>query len=146
MCGRVVGMNHQTRFDAGVPGGIVLRLLALQLVLLLAAAAIFGLLGVIERFPAFAYGLLLMAANAMVLVRVVSRASRQESRAGQRMLYGMAAARFLVVLALLAIAYELGLHLLYVAAGMLIAQVAVYITGFRAAYVGARLNGGSELG
>ncbi|HXH73087.1 MAG TPA: ATP synthase subunit I [Mariprofundaceae bacterium] len=139
-------MSNQTSFDEGSPGNIAIRLLAMQLGMLLVMAAVFWLLGVIDRFPAFAYGLVLMAANAMVLVRVVSRASRQEARTGQRLLYGMAVARFLAVLALLAVAYRLGLHLLYVAAGMLVAQVAVYITGFRAAYAGTRLNGGSELG
>jgi len=139
-------MNKQTNFDTFTTGSPIARILVLQGILLLVAALVFWLLGEIGSVPAFAYGLGLMAANAMVLVSVVGWASKQEAKAGQRGLYAAAAARFVVVLAMLALAYGLGLHLLVVAAGMLVAQLAVYISGFRAAYESARLNGGSELG
>jgi len=146
MHGRIAGMINQTNGDTGSTGRTIFRLFALQTGLLLAAAAILWLVGRVEWLASFAFGLVVMAANAWGLILVVSRAAGLDVREGQRLLYATAAMRFVLVLLLLLLAYRLGLHLLLVAAGMLAAQVAVYITGFRAAYAGARLNGGSQLG
>lgn len=139
-------MINQTNGDEGSMGRIIIRLFVWQSALLLAAAMLFWLAGRSEWLLSFAFGLVVMAANALALVWVISRAARLESGKGQRLLYATAAVRFVLVLLLLMLAYRLGLHLLLAAAGMLAAQIAVYITGFRAAYGGAKLNGGSHLG
>jgi len=75
---------------------------------------------------AFAWGVVLAMVSGYFLARRVSQAAVTEARRGQRLLYAGAVWRFLGVLAGLVLAWGLGLHLLLVAAGMLLAQVVMF--------------------
>jgi len=79
----------------------------------------------------FAYGVLLMMLNGVFLAARVRRASAADSENGQRLLYAGAVLRFMGVMVALMLAYRLGLYLLVVAAGMLVAQVTLFIYAAR---------------
>jgi len=72
------------------------------------------------------YGVAIGLANGYLLARRIDDASRMEALSGQRAIYAGAVARFAGVLAALAMAHWLGLHLLAVAGGFLVAQVAAF--------------------
>jgi len=74
-----------------------------------------------------AYGVTLALVNGWWLARRIVHAGTLEPAAGQRVLYAAAAARFLALLAALALAHLLGLHLLAVAAGLLLAHVVAFV-------------------
>jgi len=73
-----------------------------------------------------AYGVLLTVFSSFFLAVRCQRAGEVDKMTGQRLLYSGAAMRFLGVLAVLFLAYGLGLHLLAVAGGMLLAQLALF--------------------
>lgn len=73
-----------------------------------------------------AYGVALAVINGYWLAKRISRAASLDQVAGQRVLYVAAAARFLALLAALAAAQLLGLHLLAVAAGLLLAHAVAF--------------------
>lgn len=77
------------------------------------------------------YGVLFSLLNGVWLARRIERAGNMDHVSGQRVLYLGAAMRFLALLAVLVLAYELGLHLLAVAGGLLVAQLALF--GYSAA-------------
>ncbi len=72
------------------------------------------------------FGVLVAMFSALMLGRRIDAAASAQPEIGQRMLYAGAVARFVTVLLALLLAYWLGLHLLAVAAGMLLAQVAIF--------------------
>jgi len=72
------------------------------------------------------YGVLLTVLNSFRLAHRVDRAGEVDQTSGQRLLYSGAALRFVGVLAALLLAAGIGLHLLAVAGGMLLAQVALF--------------------
>jgi|GEM_PF-5658857 len=72
-----------------------------------------------------AYGVLLTMLNSFLLARRVQRAGEADKKSGQLLLYAGAVSRFSGVLAALLLAYGLGLHLLAVAGGMFLAQIAL---------------------
>jgi len=75
---------------------------------------------------AIAYGAAVAVLNALWLARRVARAVRTDLATGQRILYLGAVLRFLGLVAALMLAHVLGLHLLAVAGGLLVAQLAVF--------------------
>ena len=75
---------------------------------------------------AVAYGAGVGVLNALWLARRVARAAGVDPVAGQRILYLGAVLRFLGLIAALTVAHALGLHLLAVAGGLLVAQLAVF--------------------
>jgi hypothetical protein len=77
------------------------------------------------------YGVLFSLLNGVWLARRIERAGNMDHVSGQRVLYLGAAMRFLALLAVLVLAYALGLHLLAVAGGLLVAQLALF--GYSAA-------------
>jgi len=72
------------------------------------------------------YGVLLTMFNSFFLACRIQRVGKADKASGQRLLYTVAVWRFLGVLAALLLAYGLGLHLLLVAGGMLLAQIALF--------------------
>jgi len=72
------------------------------------------------------YGAVFASLNSLWLARRVERAVRADHVSGQRILYLGAILRFLLLLAALLLAHVLGLHLLAVAGGLLVAQLAVF--------------------
>ena len=94
------------------------------------AAAAAGLLAGDPRIALSAgYGALIMLAVNGLLAHRISAWSRQEGQPNRRSV-GTAAARFAMVALLLVAAFHAGLWLPAVAGGMLVAQLAVYVTGF----------------
>ena len=75
----------------------------------------------------FVWGAALAMASGYFLARRVTQAAAADRPRGQRLLYAGAVWRFLGVLAGLVLAWGLGLHLLVVAAGMLLAQVVMFV-------------------
>ena len=73
-----------------------------------------------------AYGIALALANGWWLAKRIKRAGSLDQMAGQRVLYIAAVARFLALLAALGLAHLLGLHLLAVAAGLLLAHAVAF--------------------
>jgi len=73
------------------------------------------------------FGVLVTMLSSVLLGWRIDAAANAQPEHGQRMLYAGAVSRFVVVLAALMLAYGLGLHLLAVAAGMLLAQIAMFI-------------------
>jgi len=74
-----------------------------------------------------AYGIGFSMLNAFWLAQRMDRASRLDRANSQRVVYAGAVQRFLFLLLALFAAYRLGLHLLAVAAGMLVAQMAIFV-------------------
>ncbi|GMQ99531.1 MAG: hypothetical protein BMS9Abin18_0349 [Zetaproteobacteria bacterium] len=73
-----------------------------------------------------AYGVLLTMLSSFFLAARCQRAGEADKANGQRLLYTGAVLRFVGVLVALLLAYGLGLHLLAVAGGMLLAQIALF--------------------
>ena len=97
------------------------------------ATVLLWLAGLVHQSLSLWYGGCLMMANDVVLVRMIERASVREQGVGRALLYQGAALRFVLLILLLAAAYAMGLYLPWVAGGMLVAQVAVYVLGVNAA-------------
>jgi len=72
------------------------------------------------------FGVLVAMFSALLLGRRIDAAVVAQPEIGQRMLYAGAVLRFVAVLLALFLAYWLGLHLLAVAAGILLAQIAMF--------------------
>jgi len=72
------------------------------------------------------FGVLIVMCSTVLLARRIHGAADADPESGQRMLYAGAVSRFVLVLASLVLAYGLGLHLLAVAGGMLLAQAAMF--------------------
>ena len=72
------------------------------------------------------YGAAFAVANSLWLARRVERAAVLDQVAGQRVLYLGAVLRFVALLCGLVLAHLLGLHLLAVAGGLLVAQLALF--------------------
>ncbi len=75
---------------------------------------------------AVGYGAGVAVLNALWLARRVAQAARSDQLTGQRILYLGAVLRFLGLVLALVLAHFLGLHLLAVAGGLLVAQLAVF--------------------
>lgn len=93
---------------------------------------------------ALLYGVALMVLNALWLAQRLEKTKGLDAGAGQRSLYLGAAIRFVALLAGLMLAHLLGLHLLVVAGGMLLAQAVVFICallGFRKDYKAGKGDG-----
>jgi len=89
-----------------------------------------------------AYGVLLIMLNSFFLATRCQRAGEADKVNGQRLLYTGAVLRFLGMLAALLLAYGLGLHLLAVAGGMLLAHIVLfaYAASHASGYVNTGLN------
>jgi hypothetical protein len=93
---------------------------------LMASLAMGFWLGMTVMFS-LAWGVLLAMGSGYFLARRLSRAALAGAERGRSLLHAGAAWRFLGVLAGLALAWALGLHLLVVAAGMLLAQLVMFV-------------------
>lgn len=116
----------------------------LQLLSGLLGSAVLILAGHPGFAPALFYGIALMMLNALWLMRRLERTKGLDAEAGQRSLYLGAAVRFVALLAGLLLAHLLGLHLLAVAAGMLLAQTVVFVCallGYRKDYKAGKGDG-----
>jgi len=82
------------------------------------------------------FGVLVAMLTAVLLGRRIDAAAMAQPELGERMLYAGAVLRFVAVLLALLLAYWLGLHLLAVAAGMLLAQVAMFVYAAKSARQG----------
>jgi len=80
-----------------------------------------------------AYGVLFSLLNSVWLAKRIERANRMDLSGGQRYLYAGAVVRFLFYLLALVVASAIGLHLLAVAGGLLLAQMAMYAYAIRRA-------------
>ncbi len=89
-----------------------------------------GLIVLTQAVYAFSllYGACLMMGNAWWLAYRLEKTQGLEVEAGQRSLFAGAALRFVALIVALLVAQLIGLHLLIVAAGMFIAQAAVFVT------------------
>jgi len=110
-----------------------------------AAAGLAGSIAIAIWFNAvlmlsLAYGVLLTMLNSFFLAVRCQRAGEAGKVNGQRLLYTGAVLRFAGVLVALLLAYGLGLHLLAVAGGMLLAQVALF--AYAASHAGSDVNTG----
>jgi len=74
-----------------------------------------------------AYGVMLSLLNGLWLTKRLERAQAMDSPGGQRSLYAGAAILFIGFLGALILAIVLGLHLLAVAGGLLLAQIAMFV-------------------
>ncbi|RMH60849.1 MAG: hypothetical protein D6678_04805 [Zetaproteobacteria bacterium] len=109
------------------------QLFAMQLAFLVAASLMTWMGGYENVLAEIWYGGVLMMLNGLALAGSVHRALAGEKASdGRKLLYRGAAVRFVLLVALLAVAYRLGLYLPWVAGGMLVAQAAVYVHGVRA--------------
>jgi len=98
-----------------------------------------GLIGMIPAYLYFdikvalgiGFGVLIVLLSTVLLARRISGAADTDPELGQRLLYAGAAVRFVLVLMALVVAYKLGLHLLAVAGGMLLAQLAMFVFAVR---------------
>ncbi|MDX8392701.1 MAG: ATP synthase subunit I [Mariprofundaceae bacterium] len=82
------------------------------------------------------FGVFVTMLSTVLLGRRIEAAAQAQPEAGQRMLYAGAVVRFIAVLVALVLAYGLGLHLLAVAAGMLLAQLAMFVYAAKTARQG----------
>ena len=73
------------------------------------------------------FGVMIVMLSTILLGRRIHSAAATDPESGQRMLYAGAVMRFVLVLTALVMAYGLGLHLLAVAVGMVLAQVAMFV-------------------
>jgi len=74
-----------------------------------------------------AYGVMLSLLNGLWLTKRLDRAQAMDSPGGQHSLYAGAAILFIGFLVALIMAIVLGLHLLAVAGGLLLAQIAMFV-------------------
>jgi len=73
------------------------------------------------------FGVTIVMLTTILLGRRIHSAAATDPESGQRMLYAGAVMRFVLVLTALVMAYGLGLHLLAVAVGMVLAQAAMFV-------------------
>lgn len=118
------------------------RLLALQLVAGAAVASIAAWWWNPVIAAGVAYGAAFAMLNACWLAQRTFRASKLDRADSQRVVYASAVQRFLFLLLALFVAYKLGLHLLAVAAGLLVAQMAMFV--FALLNAGVEIGSGSE--
>jgi len=76
---------------------------------------------------AYGYGVLLMVVNGIWLAARLGKVRELDVKSGQSSLFAGAAIRFIALIAGLFLAQFLGLHLLVVAAGMFVAQMALFV-------------------
>jgi len=76
---------------------------------------------------AYGYGVLLMVVNGIWLAARLGKVRGLDVKSGQSSLFAGAAIRFVALIAGLFLAHFLGLHLLVVAAGMFVAQMALFV-------------------
>ena len=116
----------------------------LQLLLGAVGFIVLTLIGRMDYAQALLYGVALMMVNGWWLARRLELTRGLDAKAGQSSLYLGAAMRFVALLAALMLGHLLGLHLLGVAAGMLLAQAVVFICallGFRKDYKAEKGDG-----
>jgi len=99
----------------------------LQLLSGMAGSLLLILIGQTAYALAFGYGVVLMMLNGIWLAGRLGKVRDLEVWAGPSSLYAGAAMRFIALLAGLLLAQLLGLHLLVVAAGMFVAQMALFV-------------------
>lgn len=73
------------------------------------------------------FGVALMFLNNLWLARRVADSARLDAKGAKRLLYVGAVVRFFVLLLAMLLAYVFGLHLLFVAAGIFLAQAVVFV-------------------
>ncbi len=73
------------------------------------------------------FGVALMFLNNLWLARRIADSGSLDAEGAKRLLYVGAVVRFFVLLIAMLLAYALGLHLLFVAAGIFLAQVVVFV-------------------
>ncbi|HKI62488.1 MAG TPA: ATP synthase subunit I [Mariprofundaceae bacterium] len=105
--------------------------LARQLIAGGCVAVGFALFVHLEIGLAVLFGVVLMVVNAAWLNRRMMATEGLDVEAGQRNLYSGAALRFGGLLLGLLVAGVMGLHLLYVALGMFVAQAVIFFTALR---------------
>lgn len=109
----------------GLPHGVQKALLwqfGAGLLAMLAAVLCFD----VKAALGVGFGVMIIMLSTILLERRIHRAAATDPDSGQRMLYAGAVMRFVLVLTALVVAYGLGLHLLAVAVGMVLAQVAMF--------------------
>jgi len=79
---------------------------------------------------AFAYGTVLMVLNGFWLAHRLEKIRVMDAKSGQVSLYAGAVVRFVALIIGLLFAHQLGLHLLFVAAGIFVAQVSLFAFAF----------------
>lgn len=114
--------------DRNPAGQTMLHILAFQAAAGLAATTAAALQD-LEWGSAVGFGCLLALGNNAALARRIVAAGKVVPAQGQRILYLGALWRFVAVMVGLGLAYWLGLQLLWVAAGMLVVQVASFFYG-----------------
>jgi hypothetical protein len=129
-------MNESPRFSgcsSGQADGLygVAGFLTRQLIVGGSVSVGFALLVSLSVGFAVLFGVLLMVVNAAWLNRRMMATDGLDVEAGQRALYSGAALRFGGLLLGLLVAGIMGLHLLYVALGMFVAQAVVFFTALR---------------
>ena len=119
-------MSDSSDMQAEAWSGNVRATIRWQMILgLVAAAAVAVWLG--PKFGlAVLYGAAFATLNSLWLARRVARAAVLDQVTGQRILYLGAVLRFVSLLGALILAHLLGLHLLAVAGGLLVAQLALF--------------------
>jgi len=100
----------------------------LQLLSGIAGFLILTLIGQSVFAVAYLYGVVLMVANGMWLATRLGKVRDMDANDGQQSLYAGAAIRFVALIAGLLLAHVLKLHLLYVAGGMFVAQMALFLS------------------
>ncbi len=111
-----------------------MRIFQLQVIVGVVGFLSLAAFGQIVYAFSFICGVLMMAANGWWLARRLGRLDGLSVEAGQRALYAGAAIRFVSLIAGLLLSHVIGLHLLWVATGMFVAQAAIFISalvGFR---------------
>jgi len=73
------------------------------------------------------FGVLIVMLSTILLGRRIHEAADTDPESGQRILYAGAGMRFVLVIIALLVAFGLGLHLLAVAVGMVLAQAAMFV-------------------
>ncbi|RMG91319.1 MAG: hypothetical protein D6703_05320 [Zetaproteobacteria bacterium] len=117
--------------SARLNGRLVAKLAVLQMILALLLALMLEVAGFGRFIPSMLLGVVLMFLNGAALMYTMQRVAVLSRKSGQRLLYAGAAVRFVLLILALVAAHGLGFYLPWVAGGMLVAQVAVYIAGFR---------------
>lgn len=102
---------------------LVLSQCIVGIILMLIVAMIFTLMFAL----ALCYGIMIVILSGMTLQRSIEEATNADPDSGKKLLLKSAAIRFIIVLALLFLAYALGLHLLWVAAGFFVGQLIAYV-------------------
>ena len=110
------------------------RIIATQFVAGLLGFTLITMFGHLLYGVSFVCGTVIMVINGLWLAARLEKGCSMNVQEGQRSLYAGAAMRFVSLLAGLLFAYAFGLHLLFVAVGMFVAQVLVFVLallGFR---------------